>query len=234
MNCCIVDCRISESESLALSKLGLTALLCPRHSNLYAAISSHPDIQIFVHNKKHLIVQKKLDPLFINQFLELGIEVTLSEAELTSEYPHDIILNCFRLGDLFVHNLKYTDNKILEALDSTTKKIHVKQGYTKCSTAIVNEGAVITNDIGIAKALTTEKIDVLYLPHGDIVLEEMNYGFIGGCCGLLDEKNIAFFGSLDKYIYGKEIKDFLRKHKVEYHYLMDEKLTDRGSLLMIY
>jgi uncharacterized protein YlzI (FlbEa/FlbD family) len=233
MSYCIVDCRISEKESLALSKFGLTTLLCPKHNNLYNAISSHPDIQMFILNKKHLIVQKNLDELLMNKLIKLGKKVTLSEEDLASEYPHDIILNCFILGDLFLHNLKYTDSKILESLDTHIKKINVKQGYTKCSTAIVNERAVITNDSGIAKALIKEKVDVLYLPHGDIVLEDMNYGFIGGCCGLLDEKNIAFFGSLDKYIYGEQVKDFLRKHRVEYHYLMDEKLTDRGSLLMI-
>lgn len=230
---CIVDCRTSEKELYSLSTLGIEPLLCPKCDSLYSAISSHPDIQIFIAAKGNLIVQKNIENSFLNLLISLVNKVTLSKASLSCDYPHDIILNCFILGDLFVHNLNYTDDKIIQSLGSSIRKVHVKQGYTKCSTAIINNESVITNDTGIAKALQKEKVDVLYLPPGDIILEDMNYGFIGGCCGLLDEKNIAFFGSLDKYMYGKEVKEFLKKHKVDYHYLMDDKLTDRGSLFML-
>ena len=230
---CIVDCRTSEKELFSLSRLGVDPLLCPKYNPLYNAISSHPDIQIFISQKNSLIVHKDIERSFLDILIPLVDKITLSELSLAAEYPHDIILNCFVLGDLFVHNLNYTDNKILKSLHSSIKKIHVKQGYTKCSTAIIDYKSVITNDTGIAKALGNEKLDVLYLPPGDIILEDMNYGFIGGSCGLLDERNIAFFGSLDKYKYGKEVKDFLIKHKIDYYYLMDEKLTDRGSLLML-
>lgn len=230
---CIVDCRITEKEFASLSRLGVNALLCPKHNSLYYAISSHPDIQIFILNKDHLIIQKDLDKFLESSLHNIGKKLTYSEMSIGCKYPHDIILNCLILGDLFIHNLNYTDSKILSSLGSHVKKLHVKQGYTKCSTAIVSERAIITSDIGIAKALSDEKVDVLYVPPGDIILESMNYGFIGGCCGLLDERNIVFFGSLDKYAYGKEVKEFLKKHRVDYHCLMDEKLTDRGSLLVL-
>jgi hypothetical protein len=230
---CIVDCRISETELKSLTNLGLNIILCPKSSKLYQAISSHPDIQIFIFNKSTLVLQKEISEDFIDKLQNLNIKIISSQGSLTHNYPHDIILNCFLLGDLFIHNLNYTDNAIISLLDNAYKKIHVKQGYSKCSTAIVSPKAVITSDIGIAKALNSESVDVLFVGPGDIILEGMNYGFIGGCCGLLDEHNIAFFGSLDRYKYGKEIKDFLRKHKVEYHCLMDQKLTDRGSLFRL-
>ena len=106
-----------------------------------------------------------------------------------------------------------------------------KKGYTKCSVAIVNDNAIITSDFAIAKALTSNNFDVLLLPPGDIILEGLDYGFIGGTCGLVDKNILAFFGTLDKYAYGSEVKEFLKKHKVEPYYLSDLKLTDRGSII---
>ena len=45
--------------------------------------------------------------------------------------------------------------------------------------------------------------------------------------------HLAFFGSLDKYLYGDLIKSFLSKHRVTPIYLSDYKLIDRGSILSI-
>ncbi|MDP4089142.1 MAG: hypothetical protein Q8930_07740 [Bacillota bacterium] len=227
---CIVDCRLTENERTSLSKLGLNIILCPKSSDAYEAISSHPDIQIFFVNYKNVIVQKYMEPEFINVLKSSGLTIHLSSKGLAHKYPHDIILNCLKLGDLFLHNLKYTDEAVIDNLSGDIKRINVNQGYTKCSTAVVSDRAIITSDPGICRSLIDNGIDVLYLPPGGIILEGLDYGFIGGTCGLLDKHNMAFFGSLDRYIYGKEVKDFLKKHKIDYHYLMESKLVDRGTL----
>ena len=57
-----------------------------------------------------------------------------------------------------------------------------------------------------------ENIDVLLLPPGDIILPGLNYGFIGGGCGLIEEGLLAFYGHLDNYLYRNEVKVFLKKH----------------------
>lgn len=227
---CIVDCRLTEDEKKSLAKLGFNIILCPKCNDLYDAICSHPDIQIFFIDETRVVVQKNMPSEFITELQDAGMELIFSSKDLSHKYPHDIILNCLKLGDLFLHNLKYTDPAAIEALDPAIKMLHVNQGYTKCSTAVLNERAVITNDTGICSVLKNNLIDVLYLPPGDIILEGLDYGFIGGTCGLLDEHNMAFFGSLEKYEYGKEVKDFLKKYKIEYHYLSDNTLVDRGTL----
>lgn len=211
----------------------MESLLCPKCHKLYEAISCHPDIQVFILSKNKLIVQNQIDKDLLDKLISLDKKVYFSKNSLSNKYPHDIILNSFILGELFIHNIKYTDDKIMELLPEGIKKINVNQGYSKCSSAIINDKAIITSDPSIAKALTIEKVDVLYIPPGDIILEGMNYGFIGGACGLIDERNIAFYGNLDKYMYGKEVKSFLKKHKVEWHSLSDGKLVDRGSILML-
>ncbi|NLM34033.1 MAG: hypothetical protein GX206_01185 [Clostridiales bacterium] len=233
MKYCLVDSRISEVELKELYKLGVEPLLCPKCDNLYDAISCHPDIQVFVLNQNNIIVHNQINKDLLEKLHGLGKKIHFSKKILSNKYPHDIILNCFILGDLFIHNIKYTDEKIINLLPDNIKKINVKQGYSKCSTAIVNDKAVITTDPSIAKALSYEKVDVLYLPPGDIILEGMNYGFIGGTCGLLNKNNIAFYGNLDKYMYGNEVKSFLKKYKINWHCLADSRLVDRGSILML-
>ena len=133
--------------------------------------------------------------------------------------------------NFLMHNLKYTDKKILASASSKTL-IDIKQGYTRCSCAIISNNAFITNDKGIYDALTAQKYDVLLLPYGDIELEGFEYGFIGGTCGLIDNNTMAFFGNLNKYKYGTDVKKFLKKHNVEPVYLYDGRLIDRGSLLV--
>lgn len=91
----------------------------------------------------------------------------------------------------------------------------------------------MTSDMKIGKILKENNIDVLLLPPGDIILPSLDYGFIGGTCGLLDNNTLAFYGDLDMYKYGNEVLSFLRKHNVEPIFLSKSKLIDRGSIFCI-
>ena len=104
--------------------------------------------------------------------------------------------------------------------------------YTKCSILPLREKAIITNDNGIYNTLKSEDFDILLLPYGDIELSGLNYGFIGGVGGMISNDCMAFFGSLDNYAYGDEVKKFLYKYDIKPIYLNNTKLIDRGSLLV--
>ena len=97
----------------------------------------------------------------------------------------------------------------------------------------VQEKAIITNDKGIYNTLKNESFDVLLLPFGDIELSGFNYGFIGGVGGMISDNSMVFFGSLDNYIFGNEVKNFLYKYDVKPIYLNNTKLIDRGSLMVL-
>ena len=131
-----------------------------------------------------------------------------------------------------MHKLNYTDPNLI-SLVNHKKLLNINQGYAKCSTAIVSENAVMTSDMKIGKILKENNIDVLLLPPGDIILPSLDYGFIGGTCGLLDNNTLAFYGDLDMYKYGNEVLSFLRKHNVEPIFLSKSKLIDRGSIFCI-
>ncbi|MCY6370561.1 DUF6873 family GME fold protein [Clostridium ganghwense] len=229
----IIDHRTSQEEKSSILNLGYDYLICPPSSSLYDAISGHPDILLHIIDNKNIIVHRDIHPKFVKLLKELDINVLYSLSSLNSSYPLDIILNAVNTPNFFMHYLKYTDLNLMKYVNGRKKLINVNQGYTKCSTAIVNSNAVMTSDKGIAQALYKENVDVLLLPPGDIELPGLNYGFIGGCCGLLEDNILAFFGELDHYAYGKEIYSFLSKHKVDPYFLRKGKLIDRGSLLTI-
>lgn len=232
MKYAIIDYRTTSEEILNLKKAGCQILIIPPSKILYEAVCGHPDMLLHIVDKKNIILHKDMDVSFINTLRNLDLNITLSENSLKSAYPYDIILNSVNLSNLFIHKIKYTDPKLLEMIN-TKKLINVKQGYTKCSTALVTKNAVMTSDKTIANALLKENIDVLLLPPGDILLPGLDYGFIGGCCGLIDEYSLAFFGNLNYYMYGDIVLSFLEKHNVKPIYLKQGRLIDRGSLLII-
>lgn len=227
----IVDFRIYNEEKEYLISLGYNILICPPSNLLYETVCGHPDMLMHILDHS-ILVHKDMDSEFIQNLELLNYKVHKSNSVLQSSYPYNVFLNSLCLGNLFVHSLKYTDTKLLSLLKGK-KLINVKQGYTKCSTCLVNNHAIITSDLSISKALSLEKIDVLLIPPGDILLPGLNYGFIGGATGLIEDNVLAFYGHLDHYLYGKEVLKFLNKHKVEPVFLRNGKLIDRGSIFRL-
>lgn len=228
----IVDHRITNEEKYSLKKLNYDVLICPPNNTLYEAVCGHPDMLLHPINKNTIIIHKEMDQSFINKLKNLNYNVLLSNQNIQTKYPHNIILNALNINNILVHNLKYTDKTLLNYFNQYNK-IHVNQGYTKCSTAIVNDKAIITSDTGIAKSLYKLNFDVLLVPPGDILLPGLNYGFIGGTCGLLEPNLIAFFGDLKFYKNGDMILNFLKKHNVTPVFLRKGKLIDRGSIFSL-
>ncbi|MBX4268198.1 DUF6873 family GME fold protein [Clostridium estertheticum] len=227
----IVDFRIHNDEKKCLISKGYNLLICPPNNLLYDAVCGHPDMLLHICGNT-IVVHKDMNSDFIQSLVLQNYKVYKSKSALKPEYPYNICLNSLSIRNLFVHYIKFTDENLL-LVTNDKKLINVKQGYTKCSTCIVNDHAVITSDVTIAKALSLEKIDVLLIPPGDILLPGLNYGFIGGATGLIEDNVLAFYGHLDYYLYGKEVLAFLNKHKVEPVFLRDGKLVDRGSIFRI-
>lgn len=232
MNFLFIDNRINNVELSNLKKLNKKIFQVPNCEYVYPAISSHPDILMNIIDNKNILVHKNMNNDFLCKIKESEFNIIYSKNSLNDSYPKDIILNALSTNGVFVHNLIFTDETLLE-LNKHKKLINVKQGYTKCSIALVDNNSIITSDVPIAKTLNNEGFKVLLVPPGDIILEGLNYGFIGGTCGLVEDKVLAFYGSLDHYTYGREVLKFLKECKVEPLFLRDGKLIDRGSILSI-
>ncbi|MDV4150633.1 hypothetical protein R0131_07270 [Clostridium sp. AL.422] len=231
---CFIDYRTTTREKEALNSLNLNIIEIPKCHTVYEAINGHADIQMNILDKKlkKIIINRNIDENFKKKLSDLNIKYIESENSLKETYPSNIFLNALILEDYFVHNLNYSDKNLLKYQTEKTL-INVKQGYTKCSCLPVNNKALITSDIGIYKVLSKYGFDILLIPPGDIILKGLNYGFIGGSGGLINDETMAFFGNLKYYKYGYEVKAFLKKHNVNPIYLSDEKLHDRGSIFII-
>ena len=228
---CFVDYRTTENEINSLKKNNFDVIKIPRDNNLYKAIDGHTDIQLNILDTNTIIVNKNIDLTFKELWKRKNINFIESFSTLSSKYPNNISLNAYITDNYLIHNLKFTDKKILDYCKNK-KIINVKQGYTKCSILPLREKAIITNDNGIYNTLKSEGFDILLLPFGDIELSGLNYGFIGGVGGMISSDCMAFFGSLDNYTYGQEVKNFLYKYDIKPIYLNNTKLIDRGSLLV--
>lgn len=231
---CFVDYRTTETEINTLKKLNFDIIKIPKDQNLYNAINGHVDIQLNILNKKDskIIINKNIPKYFKDLLSYKNINFIESDSVLSYEYPNNISLNAYITDNYLIHNLKFTDKKILEFCKNK-KLINVKQGYSKCSILPLREKVIITNDKGIYNTLINEDFDILLLPFGDIELNGLNYGFIGGVGGMISDNCMAFFGSLENYIFGDEVKKFLYKYDVKPIYLNNGKLVDRGSLLVL-
>lgn len=230
MHTVFVDNRINDEELFTLNQFSNSIIKVPSYNKLYSSIQGHPDILMHIINKTTVIVHKDIPMSFIHTLRSSDFNVILSNSSLKSSYPMDIGLNAVSLPNHFIHNLKYSDKNLLKYNKDKTL-INVKQGYTKCSLAIINNNSFITSDISMAKILKKHNFNILYVPAGDIILEGLDYGFIGGTCGLIEENTICFYGDLHYYKYGKEVLNFLKICKVEPIFLRKGKLIDRGSIL---
>ena len=90
----------------------------------------------------------------------------------------------------------------------------VGQGYTRCSACVLGENAIITADPSISEAAERAGLDVLRIQPGHISLPGYEYGFIGGCTGLLGPGLLGVCGCLENHPDGGRMLDFAEAHGV--------------------
>jgi len=231
-NLVIVDGRASQEIISNLKKQKLEVVLTCKCNELYEAISYHPDIVMHPINSNTLIVAPNVYDYYSDALSQRGIKLIKGEKKLERNYPDNIAYNVARVSSYALHSFKYTDEKLKFYLRKEGLQfIDVKQGYTKCSTAIINNNAIITSDPSIYKACTKLEVDVLFIRNGYIKLPGLDYGFIGGTTGLISEKKLLFSGKIDDHPDSKQIKYFLEKHDVLPIILSNEKIIDIGSII---
>ena len=204
---CFVDYRTTEEEINSLKNLNYDVIKIPKDNNLYEAINGHTDIQLNILNRHTIIVNKNINLSFKELLKTKNINFIESDSTLSFKYPSNISLNAYITDNYLVHNLKFTDKKILDYCKNK-KIIHVNQGYTKCSILPLREKAIITNDTGIYNKLNSENFDILLLPFGDIELSGFNYGFIGGV-GYLNDKVLSLSIKFIFFVFKSSLKDKL-------------------------
>lgn len=214
----------------SLNDFGIETLqICPSKL-LSTPVCCHADM-LCHHLGGNQIIVAKGEEYLINNLKEYGFAITESNSKLESEYPQDIPINAARIGNHLFANMML-DSTIAEYCKSSRVDItYIRQGYTKCSIAVVDHNSIITADNCIADAARKLGIDVLKISPGFITLKGYDYGFIGGCCGLIGKNKIAFTGSLQSHPNYIQIRDFIENKQVEIIILTDENLVDIGGII---
>nr|WP_295605707.1 hypothetical protein [uncultured Terrisporobacter sp.] len=235
INLALVDGRITNSMIKNLNDINVNIIKSEKCKETYEAISYHPDINLIKLNDENILVSPNLYDYYNEVLSPLGFNISLGDSIIKNKYPYNVAYNAIIIGNKAIHNFNYTDKKLLQFIEENNfTKIHVKQGYCKCSTCIVDENSLITSDEGIYKEVIKHNIDCLLIESGHINLFELNYGFIGGCSGLISEDTLAFFGDISKHPNYLEIKNFVRSKNKKILSLSKEKLLDLGSLIPLY
>ena len=231
----IASATMPDPAKESLSKMGNVVWLEPSDTT-YPSISSHPDIFLFCKD------ERCCDSVIYAPNINKRITHALSQRDIKEgilsvghKYPETVPYNAVGVGNLLVHNLKYTDEKILKLyqdLSAKSVQINVNQGYTRCNLLALDEHDFITSDFGIKKALEENGFNVFYVDPHQITLPGHDHGFFPGCCGLVDD-TIVVCGSLKHLKECKELKKFIRRNKMKIIELYDGELVDVGSVFFI-
>lgn len=189
----------------------------------------HADMSICHLGGRYFVSDENNEPV-ISVLEGYGADIMYS-GNISARIPS---LNVCILKDKIIARTDICDKNIFDFCRRKGMKIiNVTQRYVRCSAAVVGENAVITTDDSIYKACINNDIDVLKISCEGICLEGYDNGFIGGCCGFIEKKTLAFCGDITKHIDYDNIKSFIRNYSVYAAVLSGERLTDVGGILPV-
>ena len=203
---CCVSCD-AKAVVAALRKRGIAVVEMPRSALLPKALASHADLQILPLGGRDVLLNEEHRQLAAQLEL-LGFCVQMVHG-LADTYPNDCLLNCLPIDGRLLCNKKAVWQPLLERFAA----IHVNQGYTRCSSLLLHERHIITDDPSIFAAAPLHGLTGDYLPQNEILLDGYDKGFLGGSCGLIGKREVAISAK------GREQGLFSR---------LEQKLTDHG------
>lgn len=232
----IIGEKYSGILTLPLKKLGITALYVPDNPHVDPRLSGHADLSVFHGGGERLWLAPYLkDSSFSATLEKLGFKLSYTEIAQSEAYPGDAQLNMCICGDKLIYNPRTAAYNIADFLtiNAGLEPVKCRQGYSKCAVCVVDRGAIITADRGIAAASKKAGLDVLLISPEGVSLEGFDCGFIGGAAFKISREVLAFTGRLDKHPDREAILSFLDRYKVEPLYLTEAPIFDIGSGLAI-
>lgn len=213
-----------------LNKLGYTVIPSGRVESFIPYERDHADMQCLIIDDTAFVLSvcDKLANALKNSY-----NVVLCGDGISGRYPDNVALNAAVVGKYVICKTDALDKIVPEyCRKHGYKLINVRQGYTKCSCAVVSDKALITADVSIYRMLNDTDIDVLRIGQGSVTLDGAEYGFIGGASGYnKSAKTLYFCGNVDTHPDGADIRAFCEKHGTDIVSLSDDELTDIGGII---
>lgn len=224
----IADYRYPEEIKTKLAAWG-DLVLFDASGLVYESISGHPDI-FLCESPSGLFVAPNTPEPIIRALEKHRISYHLGKNPVGENHPATIPYNALVTKTNIIHNHKHSDSRISER-NPDAQRIHVGQGYTRCSLFPLDQNTFITSDRGIEKALA-KYFEVHYYSSENILLPGQKHGFLGGCLGRLGQ-TVFFTGRLNTLSEYKKLQDLLSEKKLDFTELYDGPLIDGGGLFFL-
>lgn len=233
----VIGCDAPTEITEALSSLGFLVQVLPRDIRLPRPVSSHADMLMFELDGRIFCSKQYFETAsyIFDSISAYGYDIIRCDVGLGDKYPDDIAFNMALCDNVIYGSINSNAPEIIKyAEDNGFKLNSVRQGYTKCSTVVLGDKAIITADSGIASSASKNGISVLKISNSpdSVSLDGYNYGFIGGACGVC-ANNIYFSGDIDLHPQGRQIKDFGESFGFNTINLSDSMLTDVGGIIFL-
>ncbi|MGM0396250.1 MAG: DUF6873 family GME fold protein [Bacillota bacterium] len=234
-NIAIVNEDAPAEVFLSLERMGIRIVPAIKGKSLQPPVSRHPDMVITPLNLDTILAAPSVWDYYNRELGRFGIKVIKGNTEPKANYPYDIPYNAAILEDVLIHRLDKTDGFILDyAKKNNYALLNTKQGYTKCSLALLNGRSGITSDKGIAHVLNLKGYDILHIAPGYIELPGMDCGFIGGATGNISPSEMVITGNLYNHPDRERIESFINSKGIRLIYLSEKPVIDLGTIIGLY
>lgn len=212
-------------------KTGIEVLALKEYRRLDTPVSSHVDMLICkIENTVFCYEDYYLENRSMFEKIENNYKVVKVSKKCSRKYPNDIGLNALVIGKKIFSRLDSTAKEIVDyAEENGYKLVNVNQGYSACSTLVLNEGSAITTDISIYKALINEGCSALLVTSEGIELKGYNCGFIGGAGGVYNN-TAYFFGDISLHCDYSRILSFLEENNCQIKSILSGGVYDFGGI----
>ena len=237
MNIAIVDTRLSDEAERRLSLYGFEVIRLPRCSSLGEAIASHPDSLLFRCMDDIVLSAdycEEASYVFTDIRERVGnIRFQFSSDTLGERFPYDCRFNALVMGRYLFARVNTVSETVLRvAKENGLELVKVKQAYPACATLALGDRAALTADRGLAAAMRSVGIQVYEIEPAHISLPPYEYGFIGGACGVFEDK-IYFFGDYRLHPSAEIIERAAKEQGYTAVSLGAEGLVDLGGIVFI-
>ena len=232
----IIGQKYSDIFKKKLEDIGLIPIFVPDNPYVDPRLSGHADLSVFGSEQNMIWIAPHLkNTEFEKKLEEIGAKIKYPDISQAVKYPDDAQLNIAKVGKNLIYGKKSACRCIVEYLINFCdyKPIPVNQGYSKCSTLVVDESSIITQDRGIAAAATKAGLNVLEISPGYVRLDGFEYGFLGGSGFLVNQNLMAFTGRINQHRDYLRIRDFLAQRGIDTLILTDFPVFDIGSAIII-
>ncbi len=212
----------------ALNQHKISVICAGNNEFVDERLSGHIDLSLVHTGNNRLVAAEYLkNSEIIHKLAESGFIIDFCPNPIKPDYPYDAAMNVCIIGDNVICNPKTANKDII----AERNIICCKQGYTKCSVAVVNEHSIITSDKLIAENSALYGIESLLIDDSFVKLQGFEKGFIGGASFKISRNKIAFTGRIKCTETKAAIESFLNARQIEAVYLTNEEIFDIGSAI---